>query len=103
MVNRGEVWWADLEEEGTRPVLVLTRQAAIAVLNKVLVSPATRTIRSIPTEVLLDVEDGTPEPCVLSFDNILTVSKALLTQRICILGPSRMLEVCRAWRDAVDC
>jgi len=103
MVNRGEVWWAQLEDLGPRPVLVLTRQAAIPVLNKVLVAPATRTIRSIPTEVLLDIVDGTPERCVLSFDNILTIPKALLTERICALGPARMREVCQAWRDAVDC
>jgi len=46
--------------------------------------------------VVLDVDDGT-------FDNILTVPKALLTERICILDPSRMRQVCQAWRDAADC
>ncbi len=53
--------------------------------------------------MLLDIEDGMPEPCALTFDNIVTVRKSLLTERICVLEPARMNEVCRAWRDAIDC
>jgi len=45
-VNRGEVWY-ELPDAGRRPGLILTRQAAIPVLNAVLVAPATRTIRGI--------------------------------------------------------
>ena len=51
VVNRGEVWWAEHPDAGRRPYLVLTRQAAIPVLNRVLAVPATRTVRGIPTEV----------------------------------------------------
>jgi mRNA-degrading endonuclease toxin of MazEF toxin-antitoxin module len=65
-VNRGEVWWIEHPEAGRRPACVLTRQAAIAVLNSVLVAPATRTVRGIPTEVALTRQDGMPEDCALS-------------------------------------
>ena len=52
-MNRGEVWWLEHPDAGRRPVCVLTRQAAIPVLTSVLVAPATRTIRDIPTELRL--------------------------------------------------
>lgn len=103
MINRGEVWWADIPEAGTRPVLVLSRQAAIPVLNRVVVVPATRRIRGIPTEVELGPEDGMPERCALSFDNVVTLSKTFLTSRICSLSPARLAAVCRAWSAVVDC
>ena len=60
-MNRGEVWWVEHPEAGRRPACVLTRQAAIPVLTSVLVAPATRTIRDIPTEVTLTRDDGMPE------------------------------------------
>jgi mRNA interferase MazF len=101
-VNRGEVWWLEMPE-GRRPVCVLTRQAAIDVLSSVVVAPATRTIRGIPTEVALTKRDGMPAACVLSFDNIATVPKALLTKRITSLPEPRLPELCAAIRAATGC
>ena len=102
-MNRGEVWWAEHPDAGRRPFLVLTRQAAIPVLQRVVAVPATRTIRGIPTEVVLDVEDGMPERCALSFDNVTTLPKALLTERICRVGVDRLSDACRALRIATGC
>lgn len=101
--RRGEVWWGELEDLGRRPFLVMTRSAAIPVLSAVLVAPVTRTVRSIPTEVVLDTEDGMPTVCAASFDNLLVVPKAALVARICVLDVSRMSEACGALRVAVDC
>lgn len=81
----------------------MTRDAAIELLNRVIVVPATRSVRGIPTEVELDRNDGMPEDCVLSFDNVTVVSKHLIGRRITGLGPARMAQVCRAWRLVVDC
>jgi mRNA interferase MazF len=102
-VNRGEVWWYELPDSGRRPGLILTRQAAIPVLNAVLVAPATRTIRGIATQVQLGPEDGMPIECALSFDNLLTVPKALLTERITRLPSGRMAELCAALNIAAGC
>lgn len=102
-MNRGEVWWYELPDGGRRPGLILTRQAAIPVLNAVLVAPATRTIRGIPTELRLGPKDGMPADCALSFDNLLTVSKALLTERITRLSVARVAEVCVALNAATGC
>lgn len=103
MVSRGEVWWVEDPAAGARPHVVLTRDAAIPVLNALLVAPATRTVRGIPTEVRLGVEDGMPEDCVLSMDNATLMPKAFLRERICTLGPEPMQRVCKALAVATDC
>lgn len=102
-MNRGEVWWVEHPDAGRRPACVLTRQAAIPVLNSVLVAPATRTVRGIPTEVALGRADGMPDKCALSFDNLTTVPKALLTTRITALPEARLGELCAALRSATGC
>jgi mRNA interferase MazF len=102
-VNRGEVWWLEHPEAGRRPACVLTREAAIPVLTAVLVAPATRTVRGIPTEVPLTLEDGMPAGCALSLDNLVTVPKALLTSRITRLSESKLEGVCQALRVASGC
>ena len=102
-MNRGEVWWYELPDSGRRPGCILTRQAAIPVLNVVLVAPATRTIRGIATQVRLGPQDGMPTECALSFDNLVTVPKALLTERITRLPPTRLAELCVALDVAAGC
>ena len=101
--RRGEVWWGEIEDLGRRPFLVMTRSAAIPVLNGVLAAPVTRTIRSIPTEVSLGPDDGMPTECAASFDNLRVVPKAYLVDRICALEPARLVEACAALHIAVDC
>lgn len=101
--RRGEVWWAEIDDVGRRPFLVMTRTAAIPVLHSVLAAPVTRTIRSIPTELRLGPDDGMPAECVASFDNLRVVPKAYLVERQCALDPARLFDACEALRSAVDC
>ena len=72
-------------------------------LTRLLTVPATRTVRGIPTEVGLGPDDGMPEACVLSLDNLALVPRALFVERICRLGPDRMAQVCRALALASGC
>jgi mRNA interferase MazF len=102
-VTRGEVWWAELPNEGRRPVCILTRDEAIPVLSSLLVVPATRTVRGIATEIEIGPADGMPTACVLAFDNLWTVRKAHLVNRITQLSPIRMNEICVALGAAIDC
>ncbi len=95
-MNRGELWWYELPDTGHRPGCIVTRQAAIGVLNAVLLAPATRTVRGIPTEVRLGPEDGMPTECALSLDNLLPVPKTLLTAH----HPSRGSQAGRALRGS---
>jgi mRNA-degrading endonuclease toxin of MazEF toxin-antitoxin module len=41
--------------------------------------------------------------CVLTLDNLTVIRPALCTQRLTVLGPERLAEVCTALRVAVDC
>jgi mRNA interferase MazF len=100
---RGDVWWYEHPTAGRRPFLILTRTEAIPVMTQILAVPATRTVRTIPTEVPLDESDGMPVPCVLSLDNLTVVRRALCTRRITAIGPDRLEAVCEALRRATAC
>lgn len=99
---QGEIWWATAEGK-RRPVLVVTRNEAIPVLNRVLVAPVTKTVRRIPTEIALGTEEGLDVECVASLDNLQPVSKKLLTSIAGTLGESRRREICSAVAAALDC
>lgn len=103
MVRRGDVYFVEHAEWGRRPVLVLTRDAAIPVLERVTIASISRRVRGIPTEVLLDETDGMPAPCAVSLDNVNEAWKAQLVDRITTLPYERMREVCRALGRAVGC
>ncbi len=103
MVARGDVAWLELEQEGRRPVVVLTRDEALERLRNVIVALVTRTIRGIDTEVQLGPTDGMPAECAVSLDNLRTVPKALLTEPITKLDPERMNAICRALARATGC
>lgn len=103
LVNRGDVWWVDLPDQKRRPYMVLTRNAAVGVLTRILAVPATSTIRNIASEVPLGPDDGMPKSCVLSFDNIETIPKWACTEFITSLSATRLHETCRALNIATDC
>lgn len=98
---QGDIWWAEAEDR-RRPVLIITRSEAIGVLNRILVAPITRTIRGIPTEISLDADDGLPEPCAASFDNLQPIRKSFLTDRLGSLSHRRH-EICAALAALADC
>ena len=102
-MRRGEVWWAELPQPtGRRPVLLLARDAAYSVRTSVTVAIITRTVRNIPVEVLLEQEDGMPAKCVVNLDDILTIPKSRLTERITTLSPEKMTAVVKAIVFALD-
>lgn len=103
VINRGEVWWADVPGDKIRPVLVLSRQRFTSRLTSLLVAPVTTTVRNIPTEVALDRADGLPRPCAANFDNVFTLSRSRFTSRISRLADERLAEVCRSYRFAAGC
>jgi len=102
-MRRGEVWWAELTQPvGRRPVLLLSRDAAYSVRTSVTVAVITRTIRSIPTEVILEQEYGMPAKCVINLDDILTIPKSRLTERVTSLPSEKMTVVAKAVVFALD-
>ena len=102
--KRGEVWWSELPAIGRRPVVVLSRDAAIPRLRRTLVAPCTTTIRGLKTEVVLEPgEDPVPRPSAVNLDSVDNVSVAVLSQRLGRLSSERMDQVCSALAVAVDC
>jgi mRNA interferase MazF len=79
-LNRGDIHDADVGG-GRRPVVVLTRDAAIPVLANVTVAAITGTLRGLPTEVPLGPEHGLARECVVNCDNLFTVPKRVLGRR----------------------
>lgn len=86
-----------------RPVVVLTRDSAIAYLSTVTVAPITSTIRGVPSEVVLSEQDGMKAPCVVNMHNAVTISQQRLGKRVARLGSSRMSEICAALRFSLGC
>jgi mRNA interferase MazF len=96
-MNRGDVCWYTFKTpDKKRPVLVLSRESAISVLNSVTIAPITSTIRSIPTELLLTEQDGVPHTCAANFDNLQTVPQSNIGDRITRLTSRRMKEAAAA-------
>lgn len=103
-IRRGDVWWCELPDAGSRPVVVLSRNAAIHKLRRAMVAPCTSVIRDIPTEVLLDPQhEPIPRVCVVNTDTVETVSVGHLTSRLGSLSRDRMRAICGALALATDC
>lgn len=102
-MRRGGIYYVEHPEWGRRPVVVLTRDAAIPVLKRVTVASISKVIRDIPTEVVLDGDDGMPVRCAVNLDNLGEAWKALLVEHITDLDHGRMREVCAALTVAVGC
>ncbi len=103
-VARGEVWLYTFSPPNKRrPVLVLSRDDALAVLRTVSVAPITSTIRGLPSEVLLGVEDGMKGACAVNLDHVQTVHRDDLHRHVATLGPGKPTQVCHALAVAFGC
>ena len=86
-----------------RPVVVLTRDSAIPYLSTVTVAPITSTIRGVPSEVVLNEEDGMKASCAVNLHNAVTISQDRLGRRIAQLNSLRMGEICAALWFSLGC
>ena len=103
-LNRGDVHLCRFAApDKQRPVLILTRDSAIAHLSTVTVAPITSTVRDVPSEVILDVDDGMKGRCAINLHNAVTVSRERLSKRVASLSDERMQQVCEALRFALGC
>jgi len=101
-MHKGEIWWANLPSPiGKRPVVLLSRDEAYSVRNAVTVAEVTSTIRNIPVEVNLGIEDDLPKKCVINLDTIITIRKELLVEKIIDLAPEKIDKVEEAIKFAL--
>jgi mRNA interferase MazF len=84
--------------------VVLSRNAAIPRLRRVLVAPCTTTVRGLASEVLLEPgDDPVPRETAVNLDSVESVSVGLLVERLGRLSDTRMRDVCAALAVATDC
>ena len=103
-VERGEVRLCrSPPPDKARPVLVLTRTAAIRYLTRVTVAPITSTVRGVPSEIALGVEDGMKQECAVNLHHLVTVPKEAIGPVVARLGDERMRQVCGAIGFALGC
>ena len=103
-LNRGAVRLCRFERPGKqRPVLILTRDGAVGHLSTVTVAPITSTVRDVPSEVVLDVEDGMKARCTVNLHNAVTISQDRLGKQIASLSNLRMQQICAALRFSLGC
>src|SRR4051794_37041175 len=101
---RGEVWWCEPPEIGRRPVVVLSRDAAIPRLRRALIAPCTTTIRGLASEVVLEPnDDPIPRRSAVNLDSVESASIAVLVEKLGTLSAERMRAVCLALEVAVAC
>jgi mRNA interferase MazF len=85
-----------------RPVVVLTRELVRPYLDRVTVAPITSTIRGLSTEVAVGPVNGLDHRCVISCDNIVTVSASALGRLIGHLLPAQEVALTAAIQAAFD-
>ena len=96
-MKRGEIrWYTFKEPDKRRPVMILLRSDIIPYLGEVTIAPITTTIRDIPSEVALTLQDGMPRECAINFDHIQTVQKGKLGAVITTLSMHKLAEVDQA-------
>jgi mRNA interferase MazF len=102
--RRGELWWCELADIGRRPVVVLSRDAAIPRLRRTLIAPCTTTVRGLASEVVLEPgDDPITRRSAINLDSVESVAIGSLVERLGRLSDDRMRDVCAALEIAVDC
>ena len=103
-ISRGDVRLYQFSApDKKRPVVVLTRDSAVAYLSTVSVAPITTAIRGVPSEVLLTEDDGMKTPCAVNLHNVVTVTQNRLGKRVAQISQLRMAEICAALRFSLGC
>ena len=103
-VNRGEIWnYRFKAPDKRRPVLILSRQEVIPLLQTVMVAPITSTRRGAPSEVSVGIKEGLKHESAVNLDHVQTVERARLVSFIGTLDGAQMRHVCRALAVATGC
>ncbi len=83
--------------------MVLTRNISIGLLATVTAAPITATIRGVPSEVVLNQDDGMKSACAVNLHHLATLSQQRLGRRVARLSSARLGEICAAIRFALGC
>ena len=105
-IHRGEIYYADLnpvvgsEQGGTRPVLILQNEVGNWFSPTVIV--AAMTARGgkahLPTHVPVGTDSGLRRPSLVLAEQVRTIDKSRLLERVGMLPPEKQEQVDRALR-----
>jgi mRNA interferase MazF len=82
---------------------VLSRPAAIELLESVIVAPISSTIHGVPSEVLLGESHGLKRTSAANLDNVQTIRKSGLTHFLGHVDEATLARVCQALAIATGC
>ena len=103
-LKRGSIWMYSFKKpDKMRPVLILSRQELIGLIDTVIVAPITTTIYGVPSEVIVGIDHGLKHDSAINLDHIQTVSAAKLKRYVGTLGQKMMAKVCLALMIATGC
>lgn len=86
----------------TRPVVVLTREAARAAMTKVTVAPITSTAKGLSTEVPVGPRNGLDHTSAIALDNVITIPATALGRTVGYLTSEQDALLARAIVLAYD-
>lgn len=101
MVKRGEIYYADLspvvgsEQGGVRPVLVIQNDVGNRYSPTIIAAAITSQLNKarLPTHIELDTTTGLPRDSVVLTEQLRTLDKQRLKDKIGALGPEAMHKV----------
>ena len=104
MIRRGEIYYADLspvvgsEQGGMRPVLIIQNDIGNKYSPTVIAAAITSQLAKtkLPTHIELDAENGLPKDSVVLLEQIRTLDKRRLKEKICDISQIKMAEINQA-------
>jgi mRNA interferase MazF len=93
LIQRGDVWDADIPGVGAHPVVVVTRNTAIPVLSSVVCVLITSSFRGHVAEVAVGRAEGLDHESAANCDNVFTLPLRVLTRPRGRLDAGKLLEL----------
>ena len=93
LIQRGDIWDADIPGVGIHPVVVVTRETAIPVLSSLLCVLITSSFHGHVAEVSVGQSQGLDHDSAANCDNIFTLPRQVLTRRRGHLDTAKVAEL----------
>ena len=103
-IHRGEIWqYQFTNPDKRRPVLVISREEVLRLIDTAMVAPITSTIRGIPSEVIVGTNAGLKRHSAINLDHVQTVKQSKLRRYVGSIDRDQMRAVCSALAIATGC
>ena len=98
--EHGEIWWAQLKKR--RPIIIVGRDDLRGRRLRTTVASVSSTVRDLPSELLLDEGDGLAGTCAANCEELMTIDKTRLINRIGSLSETKLAELHEALAFALQ-